>query len=312
MTTQATASLPPAVSADRFEIYERAGRLSFYVAGEGPPALILHSINAAGSVYEVKPIFEVLSSAHRVYAPDLPGFGHSDRSRRDYDVELYVQAILDMLNVIANDYGDKPVDAIALSLSSEFLARAAHEHPSRFRSLGFVTPTGFTASSDRLRAEPGKTRYKPVLSSILEFPLWRSGLYRQLVRPGTIRYFLKRTYGSAGFDKGLAAYDDLTTHQPGAENAPYAFLSGKLFSRDIRNVYESLDMPVWLGHGTRGDFKDFRGADWTATRDNWTVQAFDTGALPHFETPEAFFPPLRSFLAMADPVAISPGNDNAS
>ena len=156
-------------------------------------------------------------------------------------------------------------------------------------------------SSDNLRAEAGATRHKPLLSSILEFPLWRKGLFRQLVRPGSIRYFLKRTYGSDNFDKGLAAYDDLTTHQPGAENAPYAFLSGKLFSKDIRNVYENLGMPVWLGHGTRGDFKDFRGADWTASRDNWTVKSFDTGALPHFEAPEEFFPALRTFLAMENP-----------
>jgi len=150
----------------------------------------------------------------------------------------------------------------------------------------------------------------PLLSSALEFPLWRKGLYRQLVRPGTIRYFLKRTFGSDSFDKGLAAYDDLTTHQPGAENAPYAFLSGKLFSKDIRNIYETLELPVWLGHGTRGDFKDFRGADWTEARDNWTVKPFATGALPHFEAPDEFFPALRTFLAMADPVALIPDNGN--
>ena len=56
-------------------------------------------------------------------------------------------------------------------------------------------------------------------------------------------------------------------------------------------------MPVWLGHATRGDFKDFRGADWTASRDNWTVQAFESGALPHFEVPGKFFPALRGFLS---------------
>ena len=77
MTSNSNISLPVAVSAERLEVNERAGRLSYYVAGGGPPALVLHSINAAGSAYEVKPIFEVLSTTHRVYAPDLPGFGHS-------------------------------------------------------------------------------------------------------------------------------------------------------------------------------------------------------------------------------------------
>ena len=38
----------------------RAG-LSYYVAGAGAPMLLVHSINAAGSAYEVKPIFERLA-----------------------------------------------------------------------------------------------------------------------------------------------------------------------------------------------------------------------------------------------------------
>jgi pimeloyl-ACP methyl ester carboxylesterase len=296
LPTDNAQALPPAVDADRQEFSERAGRLSYYVAGDGPPFLLLHSINAAGSVYEVRPVFEELRRTHRVYAPDLPGFGFSDRSARDYTVSLYVDAVLDMLNRIADDYKGTPVDALALSLSSEFLARAAAQHPSRFRSLTLVTPTGFRAGSDRLREAEGVTREMPWLSAVLEFPLWRKGLYRQLVRPGTIRYFLRRTFGSDNIDEGLAAYDDITTHQPGAENAPYAFLSGRLFSKDIRNVYERLGMPVWLAHGTRGDFGDFRGADWTHTRENWTVQAYDTGALPFYETPGPFFASLRTFL----------------
>jgi len=290
-------TLQPAVSGERQELSESAGRLSYYVAGKGSPVLLLHSINAAGSVYEVKPIYAALTATHRVYAPDLPGFGFSDRSRRPYTVSLYVDAILDMLNRIAEDYGDTPVDALALSLSSEFLARAAVEYESRFRSLTLVNPTGFTLGSDRLRKPEGATRHKPWLSSVLEFPVWRSGLYRQLVRPATIRYFLKRTWGSDHYDEGMAQYADVATHQPGAENAPYAFLSGILFSADIRNVYEALGMPVWLPHGTRGDFKDFRGADWTKSRDNWHLQSFDTGALPHFEEPEAFITALRTFLS---------------
>jgi hypothetical protein len=43
--------LPPALNAARRETYGRSGRLSFYVAGEGRPLLLVHSINAAGSAY---------------------------------------------------------------------------------------------------------------------------------------------------------------------------------------------------------------------------------------------------------------------
>jgi pimeloyl-ACP methyl ester carboxylesterase len=295
-------SMTPAFDTDSTELREtdsRSGRLSYYVAGEGAPLLLIHSINAAGSAYEIKPIFEHFRDSHRVYAPDLPGFGYSDRSRRDYDVRLYVDAIHDMLDVIGAEHGETAIDALALSLSSEFLARAAAESPDRFRTLALVTPTGFRSGSDSLRAAEGTTREMATLKAFVNVPLWRRGLYRALVRPSVIRYFLRRTWGSADFNEGLAAYDDITTHQPGAENAPLAFLSGSLFSRDIRNVYEKLGLPVWLGHGTRGDFRDFREAEWTRDRDNWEVFAFDTGALPHFEQPDVFFPRYEAFLANA-------------
>jgi pimeloyl-ACP methyl ester carboxylesterase len=291
--------LTHALQGERFERHGRAGRLSYYRAGDGPPLLLVHSINAAGSAYEIKPLFDRLCDRFTVYAPDLPGFGFSDRSARRYDVRLYVEAIHDMRERIDADLPAAVPDVLALSLSSEFVARAALEAPAAFSSLALVTPTGFTARSDTLRAPPGATREMKWLSAVLEFPLWRRGLYGLLVRPAVIRYFLKRTFGSDNYDPGLAAYDDLTTHQPGAENAPYAFLSGRLFSRDIRDVYERLELPVWLPHGTRGDFKDFRGADWARQRDNWRVQAYDTGALPHFELPEAFVDAYLEFHSWA-------------
>jgi len=290
-------SLAPALDADAFDCDRRAGPVAGYVAGAGRPLLLIHSINAAGSAYEVKPVFEHFRATRRVWAPDLPGFGRSDRSRRDYSPRLYTDAVLDVIDEIGAAHPDEPVDALALSLSSEFLARAASEAPARFRSLTLVTPTGFRRGSEKLTDAEGTTREMKWLGATLEFPLWRQGLYRLLTRPGTIRYFLKRTWGSDDYDRGLAAYDDETTDQPGAENAPYAFLSGRLFSRDIRSVYERLELPVWLPHGTRGDFRDFSGADWVRARDNWRVQAFDTGALPFFEVPDAFMQSCESFLA---------------
>ena len=297
MDTDDTPELPKALDAELHAFSGRAGDQCLYRAGDGAPLLLIHSINAAGSAYEVRPIFEHYRATRRVFAPDLPGFGFSERSDRDYSPRLYTDAVHDAVDQIG---GDAPVDAMALSLSSEFLARAASERPERFRSVALITPTGFRRGSDRLREPPGTTREMRWLYNALTVSLWRERLYGLLVKPKVIRYFLKRTWGSDDYDEGLARYDDATTHQPGAEHAPLAFLSGRLFSKDIRDVYERLEMPVWLPHGTRGDFADFRGADWARERDNWTVQPFDGGALPHFEHPRAFFEAADRFLADAE------------
>jgi pimeloyl-ACP methyl ester carboxylesterase len=288
--------LPVALSGGRREQDGRAGPLSYYVAGFGAPVLLVHSINAAASAYEVGPIFEHLRHKHSVYAVDLPGFGFSDRSDRRYDVSLFVSAVDDMLDVIERDVGATPVDALAISLGAEFLARAAVSSPHRFRSLALVTPTGFNSGADRLRDAPGSTREVPGLHAVLSAPLLAPILYRLLVTRPSIRYFLKQAFGSDDVDQGLLRYCYLTSHQPGARHAPLAFLAGRLFSGDIRDIYERLDRPVWLPHASRGSFKDFTGADWAKRRTNWTVQPFNTGALPHFEQAAAFNEQYERFL----------------
>jgi pimeloyl-ACP methyl ester carboxylesterase len=290
--------LPPAMTGgERRETEGNAGRLSYYVDGSGEPLLLIHSINAAASAYEVRPIFERYAGRRRVYALDLPGFGFSDRSDRPYRMRLYVAAIHDMLDVIAADVGLAPVDALALSLSAEFLARAALARPERFRTLALVTPTGFGKGSDALHGPPGSTRVIPGLEGLFSFPLWGRAAFDALSSKRSLRYFLEKTWGSKQIDEALLEYDYMTTHQPGARHAPFAFISGTLFSNDIRTVYEALKLPVWMPHGTRGDFSNFSEAGAVASRPNWTVQPFDTGALPHFEAPDAFFQSYERFLA---------------
>ena len=291
-------TLPRALDADLHETTGRAGRLAYYVGGDGPPLLLIHSINAAASAYEVKPVYDHLRTFRRVYSVELPGYGHSDRSGRSYDIRLFTDAVHDMLDLIERETGAQPVDALALSLSSEFLARAAVEKPERLRTLAFVTPTGFSKGSTRAHGGLRKkvSREMPGLHKVLSFPLWGHGLYSLLTSKRSIRYFLERTWGSKQIDDQMVEYDHITTHQPGAEHAPFAFLSGRLFSRDIRDLYERLTQPVWMPHGTRGDFKDFSGVDLVAKRPNWTVQPFDAGALVHFEWPDEFAASYRRFL----------------
>jgi pimeloyl-ACP methyl ester carboxylesterase len=288
--------LTPAVSGERRETRRRAGRLSYYVDGEGAPLLLIHSINAAASAYEMRPVHERMKATRRVYSVDLPGFGFSDRSDRTYDIRLYTNAVLDMVDVIREAHGPRAIDALALSLSCEFLARAAREAPDAFASLGFVTPTGFAKGAHRKRGAPESSMQIPGMARFLNAP-WGKGLYRLLTSETSIRYFLQRTFGRKDVPEDMVAYDWRSTRQPGAERAPFAFLSGKLFARDVRDLYEDLHLPVYVLHGTKGDFKDFSEANWAIARKNWLFSAFDTGALVHWEKPEEFIGAYERFLA---------------
>ena len=289
--------LPPALNGARRESNGRAGRMNYYVAGEGQPLLLLHSINAAASPYEVRPVFEHYQGRRRVYAPDLPGFGFSDRSARPYSPRLYTDAIFDMLDVIEQETSVTAVDALALSLSAEFLARAASEQPGRFRSLALVTPTAF-GKDDHWYGTAGSTRGSQTVRTILDFGLWSRALFDLLTSKPSLRYFLGQTFGSQdAIDQELLAYSYPSSHQQDAQHAPFAFVAGVLFSADISRVYESLELPVWLAYGTRGQFSDFGGMDSITAKPNWTTQAFPTGALPYYEQPATFFDAYDQFLA---------------
>ncbi len=283
------AALAAALGGERIEFDSPAGRLSLYVAGQGAPLLLVHSINASASAAEMRPLHEHYRATRSVFSIDLPGYGCSERSDRPYTPRLMTDALHAVVEQVHARCGPAPIDALALSLSCEFLARAAAETPQRYRSLALVSPTGFRGLTP-WRGAPGSTRGKPWLYRALRGPGagWGGGLFRALTRPGVIRYFLRRTWGSDAIDEALWRYDVLTTRVPGAEHAPLHFLSAGLFSADIHTVYEALEMPVWMSHGVRGDFTDYRGKAIVEARPNWRFDVFQTGALPYFEMPEAF------------------------
>ena len=298
------AELPAPVSGQRHEIGSPVGRLTYYAAGpdaqsEASPLLLIHSINAAGSAYEIKPLYEHYRRSRTVYALELPGFGHSERGKRQYSVRMMTDAILFCVREIQNVHGRGPIDALAVSLSSEFLARAVTETPLKFRTLALVSPTGFRSRDKAVKWRAG-TRGMPGLHAFFEFPLWSEPLFRLLTSRASIRYFLRKTWGSPDIDEGLAEYDYQTTHQPGAQHAPYYFVSGFLFSEDILRIYQSLTLPVWMSHGVRGDFVDYSNKTVVEGRANWTIDVFQTGAMPHFEAKETFVSSYDAFLASAE------------
>lgn len=293
-------SLPAALSGDRHEINGVAGRLSYYAAvgdraSQAPPLLLIHSVNAAASACEVKPLYDHYRATRAVYALDLPGYGHSDRSARFYSPRLMTDALHAMTEEIAARHGTGPIDAIAVSLSCEYLARASTERPSVYRSVGLVSATGLNRDKP-FEGPAGTTRGKPWLLKALGRAPWSEALFRSLTRPGVIRFFLQKTWGSKAIDEGLLAYDVVTTRQPGASNAPFHFLSAFLFSADITRVYLSIPVPVWLAHGTRGDFTDYRYAPVIARSADWTIHVMQTGALPYFEDLAGFTTAYDGFL----------------
>ena len=292
--------LPPALHADLHTLSGAAGRIAVYAGGSGPPVLLVHSINALASAAEVRPLFEALFQDHSVYALDLPGYGLSDRLPRAYTVSDMCQAIRLVAQWAAERHPGQPLQVMGVSLSCEFVARVAQQTPELFAALALVSPTGFRGGKS-LRQTAGSTLFIAWFDRFLRSPGpdWGRFLFRQLSRPSVVRYFLRRTWGGKDIDETLWAYAVRTAHVPNAEQAPLSFLSGGLFSADMHNVYESLRLPVWVVHGTRGDFTDYRALDLVRHCPNWQVTVMQAGAMPYFEDIDTFMAAYRAFEASA-------------
>lgn len=258
-----------------------------------PPLLLIHSVNAAGSAAEVAPLYKHYASQRDVVAMELPGYGFSDRSDRAYTPRLMSDAVIAVIAHMRAGHGCGPVDVLALSLSCEYAARASVEVPASVRRMAMVSPTGF--SGKRRHYGPAAAgRGVAWLYRLLTCKAWVQGLYDALTRPGVVRYFLARTWGSPHIDEELWRYCVRTTRQPGARYTPLHFLSGQLFSADVNTLYEALSCPVWVSMATRGDFTDYRGRDTVQGRGNWQMRSVTGGALPYFED-------LTAFVAQLDP-----------
>ncbi len=237
--------LAPAINADRTMFStERSGRLHVYHRRQdgGRPLVLLHAIHAAPSPREMRSLFDAYASQRPVWALDLPGFGFSYRKHKRYTPRLYVNAILDLLQRMVQE----PADVVALSLTSEFAAMAALEHPEAFHSLTLISPTGFGTRAAALDQVP-LTRYGEVSDWVhraLSAPIWSRPLYDLLTTRPSIEWFLRKNLVGP-LDDELVDYAYDTAHQLGAQYAPMTFLSGKLFTPGVRNkVYAQLDVPV--------------------------------------------------------------------
>jgi pimeloyl-ACP methyl ester carboxylesterase len=288
--------LPNAITARRETLFGTgAGMLSYYSdrEGTGRPLVLLHSINAAGCSYETRPIFEHYRGSRPVYALDLPGFGFSERSDREYAPALYKDAILSFLREVVG----QPADVIALSLSCEFAAMAALEAPDAFHSLTMISPSGFNARDTGRSSQKASSRgQSDLVYRILSFPAWGRPLFDLISTRRSIDFFLGQSFEGLP-DAGLADYGYLTAHRPGAHYAPLYFVSGKLFTRDIREtVYEQLTLPVLVVHD-RDNFVRFDELPALVEGcENWhTARIQPTLGLPHFEKPVETFAALDDF-----------------
>lgn len=263
--------------------------ISYYAdhTGAGRPIVLVHSVNACASAFETRPLFEHYRGKRPVYAVELAGFGSSTRDDRPYTPELYADELVELLARV-KDKDRTAADVVAMSLSCEFVARAAAARKDLVHSLAFLSPTGLEAKGDGHGKDLAMARG-------LAGHWWSPVVYAAIATRPSIHYFLKKSFVGR-VDRKLEDYAYLTSHQPGAEYAPLAFLAGKLFTPGIYDTYAALERPVLAIYDRDAYTRFDRLEELTKTTHRWTARKVaPSRGLPHFERLEETAAALDAF-----------------
>ncbi|WP_232688222.1 alpha/beta fold hydrolase [Halobacterium zhouii] len=277
--------LPPALAGDQGTYRWRGFDVAYTEAGdpEDPDVVCLHGVHAAASTAEFDAILDALAADHHVLAPDLPGFGCSDRPPVAYTSTLYESFLADFLA----DTADDPV-VLGSSLAGGWAAAALGADGVDASRLVLVCPT----------ADTGPLR--PWVRRLFRSPVLGTGLFNALVSKPSLRAFDERDafYRAANVPDELLDHQWRTAHQPNARFAPASFVSGYLDPTvNLGRELAAADCPVTLVWGREATITPLADGRVLADEaDARLVVVDDTRLLPHAEQPDAFLEAVRKDL----------------
>ena len=113
--------------------------------GRGAPVLFIHGLGSSGYL-EWRFNLEPAAVRHRVYAPDLPGFGRSEKPRARYGIPYFTRFIERYME----GRGLRSATVVGASLGGRVALELAIKHPQRVSRLVLVNSLGLGRPSMRL------------------------------------------------------------------------------------------------------------------------------------------------------------------
>ena len=269
------------------------GDIFYKVAGEeneGAPLILVHCIGAGASSFMWRRNFDELARDFRIYALDLLGFGFSDKpAGAPYSADLYTELIADFIREVAL----APSHIVASSLGAAYSVRVADEEPELVRSLVLVSPTG----AGLLRSRPGVAG--AAFYGLLQSPVLGTSFYNVIASERSIRDYARNElfYNRRRATPRLVAQYYAASHQPGAQHAIAAFLSGYL-NTDTRESFARLKQPVTLCWGKQDESNPIeQAAELLHLNPRADLEIFDRcRMMPQEEQPEKFNALVRNKL----------------
>ncbi|MBX3192500.1 MAG: alpha/beta hydrolase [Labilithrix sp.] len=267
----------------------RGTRIRFVEAGSGPPLVLLHDNLASHETF--LGAIERLAMSFHVVAPDLPGFGASEKpdpSVYPYGYDAFADSVFDLVASLGlgrvHVCGHAMGGGVALSLAAR--------HPALVHKLVLVDALVYPVDEH-------------VLDRTGRVPLVGGLLWRQLMGQALFRTFVEGSVyaGSKGAPAGRVESLYASFNAPAARQAAHATLVAKADTRPLvahlpRVACETLvlwgrdDKMAPIEHGRRLA-RELKGR----------FEVLECGRCPPDEQPAAFADVVASFLQKADPDA---------
>jgi pimeloyl-ACP methyl ester carboxylesterase len=263
------------------DVTARGVRIRAAVAGEGPPLVLVHGYLQSRLSWEAAT--RELARSFRVVAPDLPGFGESERpppERYAYGFDAFAESLVDL--VAALELGRVALCGAGLGGAVALTLAAAHPH--LVSRLVLVSPTLYPAREPLLVHVAGA----PVVGGLVFKQAYGRALFGRHVRA--------HVYGGRGGDATMDAH---YTHfnSPAARQAAHATL---LATRDTRAVVARIPrvvaptLVVWGRDDPVASIASGRRLARELAKA--TLEVLECGRAPHEEAPAALAGAVTSFL----------------
>jgi len=171
--------ISPAIFATRAVSTSR-GEIVYHISGSGDPVVFLHGFFLGASSYEWSKVYSASALRHEVIAPDLIGFGESERPAGGLDAADHVESLAEFLRELIPG---RPVIIVASGVSANIAFLLSSRHPELVSRMVLFLPTSLEDSQKcRTMGLIGRNRI-PGLSGLI--------YRRHLAQPAFIRSWLE-------------------------------------------------------------------------------------------------------------------------
>jgi len=264
------------------DVAARGARIRFVEAGGGRPLVLVHDYLASRVTWD--DVLPGLSERFHVIAPDLPGFGESEKpppSKYRYDFDAFSESLVDLCAAV----GLVRVSLCGHAMGGAVALTVAATHAHLVDKLVLVNPLVYPPRPDPLSRVAGV----PILGPVVFKQLFGRALFRSR--------FLTRAHGVNGAPARRIDHLFEFFDSPAAREAAYATMRAMLDTRPLTATLPRVTTPALVAWGRSNRASPVEhGRRLARELGGARFDVFDCGASPAEECPAAFTAAVIAFL----------------